>query len=69
MEKQYTVQLTERQIDVLRLGLTVLAQHNRETIGMLAGDPEYRDTVARCMAEMDTGDAVFTLLCRAICGD
>lgn len=69
MEKQYTVTLTEKQIDVLRLGLTVLAQRNRGAIGMLAGDPEYRDTVARCMAEMDAGDAVFTLLCRAICGN
>lgn len=69
MEKQYTVTLTEKQIDVLRLGLTVLAQRSRETIGMLAGDPKYQDTVARCLAEMDTGDAVFTLLCRAICGD
>lgn len=69
MEKQYTVKLTERQIDVLRLGLTVLAQRNRETIRVMTGDPKYQATVARCLKEIDTGDTVFVLLCRAICGD
>lgn len=69
MEKQYTVKLTGRQIAVLQLGLTVLAQQHRETIRVMTGDPKYQGTVARCLAEMDAGDAVFTLLCRAICGD
>lgn len=69
MEKQYTVKLTEKQIDVLRLGLTALAEHNRETIRILTGDPKYQDTVARCLKEIDTGDSVFTLLCRATYGD
>lgn len=64
MEKQYTVKLTKQQIDVLELGLTVLKLRNQGTVGMLAGDPEYQGTVARCLAEMDTADAVFTLLCR-----
>ena len=69
MEKQYTVKLTERQIDVLRRALIVLAQLNLENIRMLTGDPKYQGIVARCLKEIDTGDAVFTLLCRAICGD
>ena len=69
MGKQYTVKLTGRQIDVLQLALTVLVQHNQETIRVLTGDPKYQNTVARCLKEIDTGDAVFTLLCRAICGD
>lgn len=69
MEKQYTVKLTGRQIDVLQRALFMLAQHNRETIRMLTGDPKYQSTVARCLKEIDTGDSVFTLLCRAICDD
>lgn len=69
MEKQHTVKLTERQINVLQRALIVLAQLNRENIRMLTGDPKYQDIVARCLKEIDTGDAVFMLLCRAICGD
>ena len=69
MEKQYTVKLTERQIDVLQRALIVLTQHNRERIRILTGDPKYQDTVARCLKEIDTGDAVFKLLCRATYGD
>lgn len=69
MEKQYTVKLTERQIDVLQRALIVLAQHNQENIRLLTCDPKYQNIVARCLKEIDTGDAVFTLLCRTICDD
>ncbi len=69
MEKQYTVHLTKKQIDVLKLVLIALAQQHRDTVRKLEGDPEYRVTVARCRAGMDTGDVAFVRLCCAICGD
>lgn len=68
-EKQYTVHLTEKQIDVLRLALTVLIRKNLDTVRALKSCPAYQTTVAQCQEEMDTGHAVFSLLCRATHGD
>lgn len=76
MEKQYTVKLTENQIGVLLLGLTMLEFHHRDTIEILGNTPEileldpvFRNSISERWADIDTSKTVSALLCRAICGD